>query len=171
MMTTTLRRWSRLVVLALALPLATACEITPEPLHVGAEECAHCSMLISDRRYAAQLLTTKGKAYKFDAIECMHAFVRSGAVATEDTHSLWVMDIGGSDGWLAAQDAFFVHSAELRTPMGGGLAAHATAGAARETAHQLNGTVLNWADLVAMELPADAHRQTADHSAHHGHGD
>jgi copper chaperone NosL len=165
MMTTALRRWSRLVVLALALPLASACEIAPEPLHIGAEECAHCSMLITERRYAAQLLTTKGLSYKFDAVECLRAFVLAGTVAAEDTHSVWVTDMDAAEGWVPVEQAAFVHSPELRTPMGGGLAAFATAEAAADAAERLNGVVFSWAGLLAAELPQHGHGHAHDSPA------
>jgi copper chaperone NosL len=160
--TAMLRRWGRLIVLALLVPLASACEIAPEPVHLGAEECAHCSMLISERRYAAQLLTTKGKAYKFDAIECLREFLATGAVSSADVHSLWVTDATLGEGWIRAEDATFLHSAELRTPMGGGLAAYASAADAQVAAARLSGTLMSWQALLAADLPGGGH----DHAGH-----
>jgi copper chaperone NosL len=152
MTTATLRRWSRLVVLLLAVPLASACEVAPEPLHVGAEECDHCRMLISDRRFAAQLLTSKGKAYKFDAIECMHAFIGAGTVATADIHSTWVMDLEGSGDWIPTGEATFLRSPAIRSPMGAGLAAFASREAAETAARDLGGSVMGWEALLASAL-------------------
>ena len=31
-------------------------------------------MVISDKRFGAEILTKKGKVYKFDSIECMHRY-------------------------------------------------------------------------------------------------
>src|SRR5690606_41785263 len=45
---------------------------------IGEDLCVFCEMLISDPRYPAQLVTKTGKAYKFDSIECMIAFVLEG---------------------------------------------------------------------------------------------
>jgi copper chaperone NosL len=168
MTTTTLRRWSRLVVLVLLVPFAAACEVAPEPLHVGAEECAHCSMLISDRRYAAQLLTGKGKAYKFDAIECMHAFIGAGTVATGDVHSTWVMDMHGTGDWIPANEASFLQSPGIRSPMGAGLAAFASRAAAEAAAHEMGGEILGWDALLAVTLE---HGSTGHGQADHDQGD
>jgi copper chaperone NosL len=151
----TLRRWSRLIVLMLLVPFAAACEITPEPLHVDAAECSHCSMLISDRRYAAQLLTGKGKAYKFDAIECMHAFIAAGTVAAEDIHSTWVMDLHGAGDWIPTAEASFLVSPGIRSPMGAGLAAFASRDAANAAAQELGGDVMAWDALLAVTLEHD----------------
>jgi copper chaperone NosL len=171
-MTDRIRRFGRVLALAVLVPvLSLACEIRPETVHVDAEECVHCSMLISDRRFAAQLLNTKGKAYKFDSIECLRAFVQAGTVAAGDTHSIWVTDSEVGDGWVRAEDAAFLHSTQLRTPMGGGLAAFAHAADAEQTAHELGGGhVLTWAELLA-QAPAASHGATTDplggHSAAH----
>jgi copper chaperone NosL len=165
-----LRRWRRLIVLALLAPLAAACEITPEPLHLGAEECAHCSMLITERRYAAQLLNARGKAFMFDAVECLRGFVQDGTVAAADIHSIWVTDAAAGDGWIAAEEAAFLHSPELRTPMGGGLAAYASAAAAAAAAAELNGVVMTWTELLASP---DAMHGAAAHGTmpeNAGHG-
>ncbi|HSJ25313.1 MAG TPA: nitrous oxide reductase accessory protein NosL [Longimicrobiales bacterium] len=161
-MTTTLRRWGRLVVLALLMPLASACGIAPEPVHLGAEECAHCSMLITERRYAAQLLNSNGKAFKFDAIECLRDFVQGGSIAAADIHSLWVTDSAGGEDWVQVEDAVFLHSAELRTPMGGGLAAYAASVDAEAAAAELNGHLMTWTQLLAMAPAASRDG--------HGHG-
>src|SRR5690606_35879538 len=58
-------------VLALA---PAACGVRPAHVHLGADECAHCRMVITDRRFAAQLLTDRGRSYLFDSIECLAAF-------------------------------------------------------------------------------------------------
>jgi copper chaperone NosL len=161
----------RLIACALLLPVLTlACDVRPEPVHVGSEECAHCSMLISDRRFAAQLLSTKGKAYKFDSIECLRAFALAGTVAPGDTHSTWVTDSEVGDGWVRAEDAAFMQSAELRTPMGGGLAAYAHAAAAARDARELNGRVLSWNELLASAGNGDAADAQNAHADNGGYG-
>lgn len=152
------RRWSRMLSMAVLVPLLTlACDIRPEPVHVGSEECAHCSMLISDRRFAAQLLNVRGKAFKFDSVECLRSFVQAGTVPATDVHSVWVTDLEAGDGWIAAADAAFLSSPELRTPMGGGLAAFASAGDARGMAEGLGGVVLTWQELLDTDMGHEGH--------------
>jgi copper chaperone NosL len=156
----------RALIAALLTPLVlfTACgEPEPQPVHVGAEECAHCRMLISERRWAAQLLTTRGRAINFDSIECLAAWVRTAGTDAADVHSLWVTDALEGDGWVNVDDAAFLRSPSLRTPMGGGLAAYSSAARAREQQAQLGGAVLSWPEVVSTATPA------ADGGEHH-HG-
>ena len=49
----------------------TACTVEPQPINYGTDGCHYCKMTIVDNQHAAQLVTEKGRAYKYDAIECM----------------------------------------------------------------------------------------------------
>lgn len=108
-MRTTLSRRSALAVIASAL-LVTACTRTDaaaEPVW-GKEPCAHCRMLVSDKRYAAQVVDEAGDHRFFDDIGCM--------VLWMDGHKherAWVRAESGA--WLDARPAHYVQGA--RTPM------------------------------------------------------
>lgn len=138
------------VVLLLPLALLACGDIEPADVHIGTEECAHCSMMISDRRFAAQALNTKGRAWKFDSIECLRAFVQSGTLDERELHSAWVTDSGAAE-WVRAELAVFVRSNAIRSPMGGGLVAFAAAPAAHAAVEEAGtGTVMSWAELLTM---------------------
>ncbi len=63
------------IAIFLLLSLVTAsCGSNPEPINYGHDECEFCRMQISDNRYGAELVTDKGKVYKFDSIECLIEF-------------------------------------------------------------------------------------------------
>jgi copper chaperone NosL len=163
-----IRKRGALLALVAAL-VATACAPKPEAVHWGVEECTQCQMAIADERYAGQVVDRRGKAHKFDSIECMTAFLSSGRLAGDDIHSIWVAE--GRDGWVPAQDAHFVHSEQIRSPMGGGLTAHTTAAAARALHEIVGGEILDWAAVLALPPVPHAHRAGVDggHSAHDGH--
>jgi copper chaperone NosL len=144
-------RNARVLFVAVVAALVTACSIEPQPIHLGSEECSHCRMVISDRQFASQALTTKGRAFSFDAIECMAHWVRAGAaVPAADLHSLWVSDFSDSESWIRAEDAVFLHSGQIRSPMGVGLSAHASAEAARRYQAELGGEILAWAQVLEV---------------------
>ena len=48
-----------------------SCKIEPAEISYGNDACHYCSMTIVDKGHSSQYVTKKGKAYKFDAIECM----------------------------------------------------------------------------------------------------
>ena len=99
---------------------------TPTEPVWGKEPCAHCKMLVSDKRYAAQVIDDEGEHRYFDDVGCM--------VLWMDAHKpparSWVRD-ATSGVWLDARAAKYVHGA--RTPMDFGFEAHAADGVPLET--------------------------------------
>lgn len=162
-------RMRRLVLALLAPFLLAACAAAPDAVHWGVEECAHCQMVISDERYAGQVVDRRGMTYKFDAIECMAAFLRAGTVTVADVHSVWIAE--GRDGWIPADDARFVHSDEIRSPMGGGLAAFGSREDAERLHSEIGGAILVWNDVLRLEQPAHRHGNSRDSGADTLHAD
>lgn len=56
---------------SLAVLVFASCEVKPQPINYGSDSCHFCKMTIVDNQHAAQTVTVKGRAYKYDAIECM----------------------------------------------------------------------------------------------------
>ena len=48
-----------------------SCGISPLPIDYNHDECAYCKMKIADARFGAELVTSKGKVFKFDSAECL----------------------------------------------------------------------------------------------------
>lgn len=91
-----------------------ACKAEPpapvEPVW-GKQPCAHCMMLLSERRPAAQLLLPDGARQFFDDVGCMAEWLTRGG---ERPTAAWVRRVDDSD-W---QDAFSTrYSSGHRTPM------------------------------------------------------
>jgi copper chaperone NosL len=144
----------------------SACAVEPQPIQLGAEECSHCRMLITDRQFAGQALNTKGRAFSFDAIECLAEWVNAGeSVPAAELHSVWVADFANAETWLAAEDAVFLHSEQVRSPMGMGLSAHPSREAVRRYQSELGGEILSWAEVLEL-----VDRRGGHHHHHHaGH--
>lgn len=125
---------------------------TPEivPIDYGADNCDNCMMTISDQRYGAELLTQKGKAYKFDAIECLAAFHINPANAKLEIHSLWVTEFSNPGGLIRAEEATFLKSTTLKSPMGLYLSGHATKQAAQAVQAGHEGELLNWPQVESF---------------------
>ncbi|HLV52270.1 MAG TPA: hypothetical protein VKY44_10000, partial [Flavobacterium sp.] len=56
----------------------SSCSKEPKSIEFGVDNCDHCMMNISDVRYGAELITQKGKIYKFDDMYCMKTFLKEG---------------------------------------------------------------------------------------------
>lgn len=120
----------------------------PTPIAFGEAACDHCHMTIVDQRFAAELVTRTGKVFAFDDAGCLAAFTVSGSVGPEQVHSAWVTDFRLPGTLVPAQDAVFLRTDAVRTPMGSNLlAVPRAAGDSLQTA--LGGTLLDWAQVLA----------------------
>jgi copper chaperone NosL len=118
------------------------CSSGPQPISQGRDECAHCKMLITDGRFAAQLVTDRGKYEKFDSVECL-----LDDLSERSYRSIWVSNAVAPGQWIEADKAVFVRSDKIRSPMGGGIAAFGTA----EEAKSLTDVrTLTWRQLSAI---------------------
>ncbi len=129
--------------------LLLSCQPKPEPIRFGEERCAYCQMGISDPRFGAELLTRQGRTYKFDAIECMVEFERAGALPARRIHSRWVIDFSTPGELIRVEDAEFVFTPEIRSPMG--LHVYAVLRGRYSTDTLLpRGQQLTWAEVVEL---------------------
>lgn len=98
--------------------LAVACGTPgPVPIDYGVVECDHCHMTVTDPPFAAELVTTTGKVHVFDDPGCLAAFVAEGTVPPDQVHSLWVNDFLSPSDLLRAEEATYLRSDRIRTPM------------------------------------------------------
>jgi copper chaperone NosL len=106
----------------------------PEPIKLHADKCDFCKMTIADGRFAAELITEKGRVYKFDDVLCMIEY--TVANPEPKAKALWVTQYDKPGGFIQAEQASYVKSEELKSPMRGNLAAFAGADAAKQLAAQ-----------------------------------
>lgn len=157
------------ILLMASIAVFTACESKPQTIHFGSEDCAYCRMMITEPEYASQILNKHGRAYSFDSIECMAAYdIRNDATAEMDIHSRWVPDFEGNTGWLPAEEAFYLHSETLRSPMGLFLSAYPNNHTADSFKSAFQGDILTYDGVKQLVInewnPAS---RTADSHQHH----
>lgn len=123
--------------------LLAACSQKPAEIHYGSDECRHCKMMITDNRFVAQIVTDKGKAIKFDAIECMAVYHQDYRKTLKGAR-LWVSNYKKPGEWLSAATAQFVKSEVIKSPMGESLLALPSEEAAAAHLRERTGTLLGW---------------------------
>jgi nitrous oxide reductase accessory protein NosL len=117
------------------------------PVALGPEDmCSYCKMAISEKQYAAELIDSEGQAFKFDDIGCMANFIKSKK-NTVKAVAYFVMDFNERQ-WTKAENAFYVRSSELSTPMNGGIVAFKSESKAQEAIAKYHGTLLRFADVL-----------------------
>ena len=113
---------------------------------VNEDICAFCRMAVSERRFAAQVVTVGGRAEFYDDIGCLVDWLAENG--QPEGAGIFVVDFT-TGRWLTATGAGYVRSPRLPTPMGHGLAAFADREAAQAATRELGGEVVGWDDLVA----------------------
>lgn len=146
-MTTSQIRTSAVALFCLTL---AACNVAPEPLQFGKDGCHHCKMTLMDNKFGAEILTSKGKVYKFDDVNCMLNFHNSGKVAADEIAEVLVIDFSSPGKLINAQKAFYIKSPEIRSPMGSEVAAFETNAELEKINAAWNGEKLDWASLEIL---------------------
>jgi copper chaperone NosL len=77
--------------------LFISCSKVPEKINYGEDHCMNCEMTIMDKRYGAEIVTVKGKVYKFDSVECLVEFLKQGKVSTENVNLVLVTPFNHSE--------------------------------------------------------------------------
>lgn len=132
--------------LALITLLLTSCNADPQPINYGSDACHYCEMTIVDRQHASQLVTSKGKAYKYDAIECMVHSLQDEFEATEMTYYL-VADFHQPGELINATKASFLVSERLQSPMGANLSAFMNEEAGKKAQEKFTGNTYSWKEI------------------------
>jgi len=114
----------------------------PEVINIHKDNCSHCKMTISEEHFAAELITQKGRVYKFDDIACMVAFRKENMDKT--LKNVYVHYFPGENELIPAEKAFYIKSAELRSPMSGNIAAFKTEAEAQEYISTFKGEITDW---------------------------
>jgi len=126
--------------------LFSSCSKEPQPIEFGVDNCDHCMMNISDVRYGAELITQKGKIYKFDDMYCMKVFLQDEIVTENQVHSLWLVDFEATEQLIPAEKSYLLYNSELKSPMGSNTAAFADEATRQQQHSEHSGTMLLWKD-------------------------
>lgn len=127
--------------------IALSCQNNPEAIDYGRDDCAYCKMVISDRKFGGELITPKGKIYKFDSIECLAKYYRTSNLS--DAQSLWTIDFSNPGMWVKADGAYYLSSKNIPSPMGMYLSSYAVRETAESMKAEMTGDLLNWQDVLS----------------------
>ena len=111
----------------------------PVNIYYGEDICERCKMIISEKDFASQYQLSNGKSVKFDDLGCMIHYMDE-----EDNlniSSVYVMDYSSKE-WIDGQDAYYIWSQNITTPMGHGILALKDSKKAKELAEKEKGKYL-----------------------------
>lgn len=128
--------------------LLASCSTRPQPFEAGKDNCHFCKMGITDLRYGGEVITKKGKVFKFDDLHCMISFLKDGGEEPGNISKTLTILFDRPNQFIDVNKASFAVSSELKSPMGSNGAGFETKAAAESF---INGKpeaqVLNWQQL------------------------
>lgn len=107
-----------------------------KPINYGKDECDNCRMTIMDKKFAAEILSHKGKAYKFDDLVCAKQFVENKKIDSKAIADILVNNYNNPGEFIKLKESFMVSNEWLKSPMNGNMAAFS----ASEEAQRFIGT-------------------------------
>ena len=122
------------------------CQVGPQPIEYGVDGCHFCKMTIVDKVHAAEVVTDKGKIYKFDATECMVNFRKE--FDSSQIKLYLSNNYLEAESLIDATQATFLISENIPSPMGAFLSAFSSREKAVEMQTNKGGTLYNWEELL-----------------------
>jgi copper chaperone NosL len=138
----TLKHYSIFAILLLFL----SCNVSPKPINYGSDGCHFCSMTIVDKVHAAEVVTKKGKVYKFDATECMINFMAE--FDTSEIELYLSNNYTEPEALIDATKATFLISKNIPSPMGAFLSAFKNKADAEKFQTEKGGELYSWPELL-----------------------
>jgi copper chaperone NosL len=136
-----------LVVLMWGLMVNTSCsQAGPKPIRLNKDECAYCKMTVSHAPFAAQIMTAKGRQYVFDDLACMAIYIKENP--QEKGSEFFIADFTKPASFLNVNQAKFISSDSLRSPMRGNMAAFSTTESMNEYINHYHAKEITWSSLV-----------------------
>lgn len=124
-----------------------SCNVSPQAIDYGNDGCYFCSMTIVDKIHAAEIVTNKGKVYKFDATECMINFMDE--FDTSEIELYLSNNYTEPETLIDATQATFIISENIPSPMGAFLSAFKNKVEAEKVQTEKGGNLYSWNELLA----------------------
>ena len=131
----------------LILLLSVSCKTKEaDPIKLNSDGCDFCKMKIADGKFGAELITTKGRIYKFDDIHCMINYHKENL--TTNIQSFYIHDFNQNNVLIPAENAFYVKGGEISSPMRGNIIAVKTEEEAKKIALKYNANPISWSEII-----------------------
>ncbi|MCF6359318.1 MAG: nitrous oxide reductase accessory protein NosL [Cyclobacteriaceae bacterium] len=125
--------------------LISSCSVESEEINYGKEACYFCQMTIIDKQHAAEVVTAKGKVFKFDSIECMINDLKKKEGA--DIALLLINDFTSPGTLTDANTATYLISEQIKSPMGAFLSGFKSKDKASQMQKEVGGSIYTWTEV------------------------
>lgn len=119
----------------------------PVPIQLNTDQCDFCKMSVSDPSFGAEVITKKGRVYKFDDLSCLVAYVNENPQTPIGQY--YVNAFGKDNVLIDATTAHYIEGGAVHSPMNGNFAAFETSSEAQQAAKELQAKPLNWDSILS----------------------
>ena len=126
----------------------SSCNAGPQQIKMGADNCYFCKMVISDERFGAEVVTAKGKIYKFDDVHCIISFLKTKEVAPTKIKDIYLTDFCSNHQFINVKQTVLLKSDILKSPMNGNIAAFDNTDSLIKMQQRYPGNIIDWAQLL-----------------------
>lgn len=116
------------------------------PIKLNSDHCDFCKMGIADGKYGAEVITEKGRVYKFDDILCMTNYCKENSATKMQRY--YVHDYARQNVLIPAETAFFISKGDIKSPMHGNIIAFSNEKNAKEFGEKLNAEAIDWQEVL-----------------------
>lgn len=138
----------KLTLITTVVLLAASCSMGPQPIHYGEDNCVLCEMTIMDKRYGTEIVTKKGKVFKFDSVECLVDYLKKNEADSAEFRHVLITPFNQPGKLADARQSYVLHSKNLPSPMGLYLTAFADEATAMEYKEDFGGRMYCWKRLM-----------------------
>ncbi len=121
-----------------------SCSTESEPINYGTDQCDHCRMTIMDKKFGAEIITKKGKAVKFDALECMINYLLENKIIESDVDKYYCVDYSEPAKLTDAKEMTYLVSPKIKSPMGENISAYSVKNTAEKSSGDFGGEIFSW---------------------------
>ena len=137
----------KVAILLLVSQLAS-CSIDKDPIIVGKDNCDYCKMTISDRRFGAEIVSKKGKIFKYDEAQCLISDLKEGKIKESEIKDVYLTDFCGKNELINQKSSLLLRSDEFKSPMNGNVAAFSQQDSMNQYKNKLNAEEVTWSNLT-----------------------
>ena len=126
----------------------SSCSAGPVQIKPGKDNCEFCKMTVSDIRFGAEIITQKGKIFKFDDPQCAISFLKAHQEINHSLREIYFTDFFDPHSLIPSSTVFLLKSETLKAPMGGLYSAFSTMENLSRVKQEFPGSVLNWNEII-----------------------
>lgn len=141
---------ANLLILGAIASFVSSCDNSgPKPIKLNYDQCHHCGMTISDGRFGAEIVTHKGRAYKFDDISCLMNHYRE--MNADDMAGIYVHDYSNPNNLIDALQCVYIEHENFKSPMRGNMAAFEKVEDAEIEGNKYGAVIRTWGEVFNQQ--------------------